>query len=155
MPTDAMTRSDIVVEPIRADNRSDWEALWQGYLAFYESSQPAEDTEVTWTRLHDRSEKMFALGAYDGEELLGIAHYLFHRSFWTAADHCYLQDLFVARDARGHGIGRALIDAVADQALEAGANRLYWLTREDNHAARALYDKVAGWSGFIQYRRSL
>ena len=85
----------------------------------------------------------------------GIVHYLFHRSFWTTADYCYLQDLFVAENARGSGFGRALIESVADKALEAGACRVYWLTREDNHDARVLYDKVASRTGFIQYRMQI
>ena len=96
---------------------------------------------------------MFALGAYTQDRLLGIVHYLFHRSFWTPEDYCYLQDLFVAENARRLGLGRSLIEAVAEKALEAGAGRVYWLTQEDNLTARALYDKVADRSGFIQYRK--
>lgn len=98
---------------------------------------------------------MFALGAYVQDRLLGIVHYLFHRSFWTPEDYCYLQDLFVAENARGSGLGRSLIEAVYDKALEAGAGRVYWLTQEDNLTARALYDKVADRSGFIQYRKMI
>ncbi len=84
---------------------------------------------------------------------IGIAHYLFHRSCWTIGDYCYLQDLFVAEEARGLGAGRALIAAVESEARAAGASRVYWLTQEDNTTARALYDKVADRSGFIQYRK--
>jgi GNAT superfamily N-acetyltransferase len=82
-----------------------------------------------------------------------FAHYLFHRSCWSVGDYCYLQDLFVADDMRGHGAGRALIAAVEQAARAAGASRVYWLTKEDNFAARALYNKVAERSGFIQYRK--
>ena len=52
---------------------------------------------------------MFLLGAYDDGQLVGIVHYLFHRSSWTPADYCYLQDLFVSEKVRGKGVGRALI----------------------------------------------
>ena len=150
-----MMPDNIVIRPIQLSERTDWEPLWQAYLAFYESSQPSVETEVTWARLHDPAEPMFALGALADGKLCGITHYLFHRSFWMSADYCYLQDLFVTSEARGHGLGRAMIEAVADKALEAGAQRLYWLTKEDNLAARALYDRVADRSGFIQYRRTL
>jgi GNAT superfamily N-acetyltransferase len=145
--------ADLVIRPLRPDERADWEPLWNGYLSFYETSLPKEITDVTWRRLHDAGEPMFALGANAEGRLVGIAHYLFHRSCWTIGNYCYLQDLFVAPDARGIGAGRALIAAVEKAARDAGASRLYWLTKEDNMSARALYDKVADRSGFIQYRK--
>ena len=86
---------------------------------------------------------------------MGIVHYLFHRSSWTVGNYCYLQDLFVAEEARGRGLGRALIEAVYDKAREAGASRVYWLTHQDNATARRLYDQVADNLGHIQYRKLL
>ena len=145
--------ADTIIRPLRPDERAAWEPLWNGYLSFYETSLPKEVTDATWARLHDAGEPMFALGAYADGRLVGIAHYLFHRSCWTIGNYCYLQDLFVAKEARGIGAGRALIEAVEKAAREAGASRLYWLTKEDNMSARALYDKVAERSGFIQYRK--
>ena len=142
----------VIIRPISLEQRSQWERLWQSYLEFYGTLQSPQETEVTWTRLHAPNEPMFALGAQTQAGLVGIVHYLFHRSFWTTKDYCYLQDLFVAETARGLGIGRALIETVAENALEAGAGRVYWLTQEDNHTARALYEKVASRTGFIQYR---
>lgn len=147
-----MPGGSAVIRPINRNERADWQRLWQAYLSFYAASQEARDTDVTWARLHDPDEPMFALGACLDGQLLGIVHFLFHRTFWTAQDSCYLQDLFVAETARGLGLGRALIAAVVDKALEANAGRVYWLTQEDNHVARALYDKVAERSGFVQYR---
>lgn len=108
---------------------------------------------MTWARLHDPAEPMHVLGAYLDDRLCGIAHYLFHRSCWTIGDYCYLQDLFVAEGARGRGLGRALITAVEERARAAGASRVYWLTHESNTGARALYDRLAERSGFIQYRK--
>ena len=146
-------KPNLAIRPLRPDERAEWEALWNGYLTFYETSLPKEVSDATWERLHDAREPMFALGAYADDRLVGIAHYLFHRSCWTIGNYCYLQDLFVAQNARGSGAGRALIAAVEKAAREAGASRLYWLTKEDNMSARALYDKVAERSGFIQYRK--
>jgi GNAT superfamily N-acetyltransferase len=145
----------IAVRPLRADEREAWEPLWSGYLGFYETVVRPEVTDMTWQRLHDPSEPMHVLGAFLDGRLVGIVHYLFHRSTWTLGDYCYLQDLFTAADARGLGAGRALIEAVYERAKAAGASRVYWLTHESNAIARSLYDTLADRPGFIQYRRNL
>lgn len=145
--------SEVSIRLVGPNERAVWEPLWNGYLTFYESSVSKETSDVLWTRLHDPAEPMFVLGAYRDGRLIGIAQYIFHRSCWTIGNYCYLQDIFVAPDVRGSGAGRALIVAVESEARKAGASRLHWLTREDNHSARALYDKVADRSGFIQYRK--
>ena len=147
--------SDLTCEirPIRADERAEWESLWQNYQAFYKVVIPDQTTAVTWARLHDPAEAMGVFGAYMNGCLCGIVHYLFHRSCWTVGDYCYLQDLFVAEGARNLGVGRALILAVEDRARAAGASRVYWLTHETNVDARVLYDRLAERSGFIQYRK--
>ena len=143
---------DFVVRPLTAADHGAWLPLWQGYQAFYKAAIAPEVTARTWERLLDPAEPMHVLGADRGGELIGITHYLFHRSCWTTGDYCYLQDLYVAEAARGLGAGRALIEAVSAAAEAAGASRVYWLTAEDN-PARALYDSLARYSGFIQYRR--
>jgi GNAT superfamily N-acetyltransferase len=147
--------AEILVRPVREDERAAWEPLWTGYLAFYGTTLPEATYDTTWRRLHDPSEPMGLLGAYVGGRLLGIVHYLFHRSCWTAGDYCYLQDLFVAGEARKLGLGRALIAATEQAARDAGASRLYWLTHESNSVARALYDRLADRPGHIQYRKIL
>ena len=143
----------VIVRGMTPNERPVWEQLWNGYLSFYETELPAEIKDLTWARLHSPDEPMYLLAASMGERVVGIVHYLFHRSCWTAGNYCYLQDLFVDVSARGQGIGRILIRAVEDAARAAGASRIYWLTKEDNHEARVLYDKVAERSGFIQYRK--
>jgi len=129
--------------------------LWDGYITFYETAIREDVSDMAWKRIHDPAEPMHALGAYVDGKLVGIVHYLFHRSFWTIGNYCYLQDLFVAQGLRGGGVGRALIAAVEKAAREAGASRVHWLTKEDNKTARILYDQVADRSGFIQYRKIL
>jgi GNAT superfamily N-acetyltransferase len=153
MPTLQDPTQDIIIRHVSANERPAWEVLWKGYQTFYEVALSDEVTATTWARLHDAREPMFLLGAYVGGTLAGIVHYLFHRSCWTIADYCYLQDLFVAESARKLGLGRALIEAVEREARAAGASRIYWLTKEDNTTARALYDRLAERSGFIQYRK--
>lgn len=145
--------SAAAIRRLRPDERSAWEPLWKGYLDFYKASVPKHVYDTTWSRLHDPAEPMELLGAYVGDRLRGIVHYLYHRSCWTVGNYCYLQDLFVAEDSRKLGLGRALIEAVYREAREAGASRVYWLTHETNATARALYDTLADRPGFIQYRK--
>ena len=98
---------------------------------------------------------MHAALAWHDDKAVGLVHWIFHRSCWTAGDYCYLQDLYVAEDSRGSGIGRALIEHVYAQAVAAGAARVHWLTQETNYPGRMLYDRIADRSGFIQYRKVL
>jgi len=130
-----------------------WLPLWEGYNAFYARTVTVEVTRMTWTRFFDAYEPMHAVVAEENGRLLGLVHYLFHRNTAMIAPTCYLQDLYTAAEARGKGIGRALIEAVYERAQAAGSPRVYWMTQESNTTARKLYDRVAERSGFIQYRR--
>ena len=151
------------VEPlIRSVVREDfsrWLPLWQGYNKFYgrhgATALPEEITQMTWARFFDAYEPVHCIVAEHEGALLGIVHYLFHRSTISIAPTCYLQDLFTTESARGKGIGRKLIHAVYEQARVAGAARVYWLTHETNTTAMQLYDKVAERSGFVVYRKSM
>jgi GNAT superfamily N-acetyltransferase len=145
----------MTIRPIQAGDRSAWDPLWQGYLTYYESVVAPEVTETTWARLIDPTEEPNGFCAVDDEgRLVGIVHYLFHRSTWATTCYCYLEDLFTDPQARGLGAGRALIEAVYKAAAEAGATRVYWNTQHFNTRARVLYDQVATLSPFIQYRYS-
>ena len=138
-----------LIESLRPEDRAAWEILARGYKAFYRTEVPDAGYEEAWQRLL-RGDDVFALGARMDGRLVGIAHYLFHTMVW-APKVCYLQDLFVAPDVRGRGTARALIEAVAARAREAGAARYYWTTQDHNATARTLYDKIAKYSGFIRY----
>lgn len=149
----ATTKDGIEIRPFTSDDRTAWEPLWQGYLTFYKASLAPEVTETTWRRLLDPAEPMHGLVAVLDGEIVGIVHFLYHRSTWTTGDYCYLQDLFTSEKARNRGVGRALIEAVYEKAQVQGASRVYWLTHETNTSAQALYEKVAARSGFLQYRK--
>jgi GNAT superfamily N-acetyltransferase len=143
---------------VRAATREDfasWEPLWDGYTRFYEREPDAKLTAVTWQRFFDPYEPMSVLVAELNGKIVGIVHYLFHRSTSMIEPTCYLQDLFTADSLRGKGVGHALIEAVYKNAKDAGATRVYWMTHETNTAAMMLYDKVAEKSGFLQYRKEL
>jgi GNAT superfamily N-acetyltransferase len=143
------------IRDLRKEDRPGWEELWGGYLDFYEAPMEAVVIEVTWSRLNDPEEPLTALVAEDDDthELLGFAHCVFHRGTWAVADLCYLEDLFVAPRARRRGVGRALIEGVYALADARKCDRVYWMTREDNHTACTLYDQMARRTGLIQYRR--
>jgi GNAT superfamily N-acetyltransferase len=143
----------IKIGPLSTLDRADWEKLARGYNAFYETILPDSDYDRAWRRLL-ASREIHGLGARSGGRLIGIAHFLFHHNIWRD-EVCYLQDLFVDEAARGNGAARALIDAVADTARKRGASRYYWQTKHDNARARALYDKLARFRGFIRYDYSL
>ena len=153
----------VAVRDLRAEDRAGWEPLWRGYLEFYGAVVADDVTDLTFQRMLDPGPEnnggdMFCIVAEqagpDGVGVLvGLVQCVLHRSTWTAAPYCYLQDLFVSPDARDQGVGRALIEAVYARAEDHGAARVYWLTHETNATARVLYDAVAVRSGFIQYRR--
>lgn len=147
---------DFVVRPPLPTDFDRWLTLWNGYNAFYgRSAASALDEEVTrttWARFFDEAEPVHALVAERAGELIGLAHFLFHRSTISIVDTCYLQDLYTSEAARGHGVGRALIEAVYAAAETAGAQRVYWQTHETNATAMRLYDRVAERSGFVVYR---
>ena len=120
---------------------------------FLQNRIPAQTTDITWARFFNRNEPIYALVAEEDGALIGLVHYLFHRSTWTAGPYCYLQDLFTLETARP--VGRALIEAVYAAAKREGASRVYWLTHETNVEAKKLHDKVAQNLGFVQYRKDL
>lgn len=142
----------MIIRDLAPTDRAQWNALWAGYLAFYESELAPEISDTTFARFHDPAEPMFALVAEQDGALVGIVHCVLHRGTWSIGDFCYLEDLFVAPQARGGGVGRALIEAVYSRADALQCSRVYWLTHESN-PARKLYDQVARHLGFVQYRR--
>lgn len=151
--------SSITVRSIALQDFEAWLPLWLGYNRFYGRSGPTalagEVTAMTWSRFFDVYEPVHALVAESGGELVGLTHYLFHRSTTRIVPVCYLQDLFTTESVRGRGVGKALIEAVYKQARAAGCDRVYWQTHETNATAMRLYDQVAEKSGFVVYAKAL
>src|SRR5689334_1757527 len=143
----------VTIRPVSPDDYARWLPLWDGYNAFYGRAGPTaldpEVTRTTWDRFFDADEPMHALVAEEDGTLLGLAHYLYHRSTTSIGPSCYLQDLFTRTEPRGRGIGRALIEAVYAVARAAGSSRVYWQTHETNDTAMRLYDRLAEKSGFL------
>jgi len=154
-----MTTATATTRPIQRTDLAGWRPLWDGYNRFYgrdgATALPEAITQATWERFFSTTEPVHALVAEWQGRVVGLAHYLFHRSTTRLADVCYLQDLYTEEGLRGRGVGRALILATYEAARAAGSSRVYWQTHAGNAAGRALYDKVAGHHGFIVYSREL
>jgi GNAT superfamily N-acetyltransferase len=150
---------DVSIRAVTRQDYEQWLPLWDGYNAFYgragATALSPDITAMTWARFFDAYEPVHALVAERGGNLLGLTHYLFHRSTTLIEPTCYLQDLFTNEAARGKGVGRALIAGVYERARRAGSSRVYWQTHETNQTAMLLYDKVAERSGFVIYRKLL
>jgi len=149
----------VSVRFVTREDYAEWLPLWEGYNRFYGrfdgTALPEEVTRTTWSRFFDAYEPVWARVAEADGGLVGLVHYMFHRSTITIEPTCYLQDLFTAEAARGKGVGRALIEAVYTQARLSGVVNVYWRTHASNATARRLYDAVAEDSGFVVYRRRL
>jgi GNAT superfamily N-acetyltransferase len=148
-----------LVRDIQQRDSPEWKILWDGYNEFYgrkdATALPELITNMTWSRFFDGYEPIHALVAERSGQLVGLVHFLFHRSSIALRSNCYLQDLFTLEAARGQGVGRALIEEVYRRAEQAGSGRVYWQTHETNTQAMKLYDQVAEKSGFIVYRKNL
>lgn len=147
----------VLVRPVARADYDQWLPLWDGYNAFYgRHGATALDlaiTATTWQRFFDDEEPVHALVAEADGQLIGLTHFLYHRSTTAIGPTCYLQDLFTSEAARGKGVGRALIEGVYARAQSAGAVRVYWQTHETNATAMRLYDSIAQRSGFVVYAR--
>ena len=143
----------INIRMAQATDFDPWLVLWKAYQIFYKTNIPEETTAITWSRFHNPSEPMHCAVAELHGKVIGMVHYIEHRSCWTSGDYMYLQDLFVELPMRGRGVGRALIVHVYERAAASGASRVWWLTHESNKDAMFLYDRIADKSGFVQYRK--
>ena len=159
MQTGEPTTAQVRIRTVEPDDFPAWKVLWDGYNAFYgrhgATALPAEITLTTWSRFFDAYEPMHALVAEHDGKLIGLVHFLLHRSTIQLHPNCYLQDLFTAEAARGKGVGRSLIEQVYAWAKAQRVERVYWQTHETNTTAMRLYDTVAEKSGFVVYRKQI
>lgn len=144
--------AEIRIRPLEAGDEPAWRKLWSGYSRYYQVTIDAGTTQHTWDRLMAISSPVKAIVADSADEgVVGIANYILHENTWEVAPVCYLEDLFVAPDLRGTGVGRQLIDWLVAAMAREGWSRLYWMTKENNYRARGLYDKYAPRDGFVRY----
>lgn len=143
------------IRSVEREDKAIWRELFDGYLQFYKIELVEELVQLTWERLLDPNFNSFGLVAESESEVMGIAHYSFQNSTWAIKNYCYLEDLFVARDARGKGLGKLFIDSILEIARKEGSSRLYWNTDATNEVARKLYDRYTKASEKVQYRIQL
>jgi GNAT superfamily N-acetyltransferase len=141
----------VTIRPFAAADRAAWDGMWAGYLAFYETSLPPGVSDGTWARFVAPAPGHVGLIADSGEGPLGFAHAILHPGTWSPKPVCYLEDLYVNEAARGRGVGRALIEALAGKGRAEGWLRIYWQTGAANTNARALYDKIAQRTDWLRY----
>jgi len=146
---------DVQIKPVTPDDHAQWLPLWQAYLRFYKTELPESVSQSTWERLLDGSEPTHAALAWKDGNAVGMVHFIYHRSNWSIHNACYLQDLIVAPDQRGTGIGRLLIEHVYATAKQDGCDKVHWLTHETNATAIQLYERIAERPGYIQFRKLL
>ncbi|MGG6893262.1 GNAT family N-acetyltransferase [Rhizobium sp. BR 315] len=142
----------VTIRDARPEDEARWRSLWDGYLAFYRVTIAPDITDATWRRVFDPASAIFMRVAEVDGEVKGFTLCITHEGTWTLAPDCYLEDLFVDESARGHGVGRALLDDLVALCKENGWGRLYWHTEEGNATARKLYDTYVKSDGHIRYR---
>lgn len=144
----------IDIRRVTQDDHAVWCDLWTGYLEFYESAVSEEVYATTFKRLLSDDPWMpSGLLAWIDGKAVGLVHYLYYAHCWRVERVCYLQDLYAAPEARGTGVGRALIEAVYAQADAEDAPGVYWMTQDHNATARRLYDRIGTLTPFIKYQR--
>ena len=146
---------DLVIRPVRSDERDAWQVLWKGYQEYYETNLDGV-TDSLWERLMAQDEDgPFCLVAEHDGQLLGLVQYLFHGTTWSPQQRIYLHDLYTVPEARGKRVGRRLIEAVYHEGKKRDCDQVYWLTQDFNEDGRRLYDKVASLTPFIKYMKKL
>lgn len=151
--------SKILVRDVSKSDYDQWRPMWDQYNEFYgrigETALSEEIVQSTWNRLIEPSEPVHCLVAECDNQLVGLAHFIFHRSTIRIEDTCYLQDLFSVPKLRGNGIGRSLVLEFYVRAKMAGTIGVYWHTHSTNRTAMQLYDQLASNTEFIVYRQNL
>ncbi len=126
----------IKVRPFTNNDFPQWLPLWN---ANNQGHEDALVTTETWGRIVDPNAQVHGLGAFDGDTLKGLVHYITHPTTGHVKPVCYMQDLFVAPAHRKKGIARKLVKALEAKGRQEKWARLYWLAEGKNEAAQNLY----------------
>lgn len=146
----APTRLRIVA--VTDAHRQDWERLYQQYANFYGVEQTPQMRARVWSWINDPAHEVEGLVAVDADgRAIGLAHFRPFARPLAAATGGFLDDLFVAPEARGSGAAQALLDALADIGRARGWSLIRWITADDNYRARAAYDRVSDRTKWLTY----
>ncbi len=140
------------VIPIEQRHRAAWDALYAGYAEFYRVAQTPQMRDAVWAWLHEPSHELCGLIAEDDAgRAVGLAHYRAFARPLRAVTGCFLDDLFVDPTMRGSGAAPAMLAALRALARERGWDVVRWITADDNHRARTLYDNHATRTWWVTY----
>lgn len=144
--------SRYIIRNVQLDDRAQWDALYAGYARFYRVDQTADMRDTVWRWLHDEHHETYGLVAENSSgQLIGLAHFRAFARPLSATTGCFLDDLFVAPDARGKKVADALIEHIRAQAREQGWSVVRWITADGNYRARAVYDRLAVRTNWLTY----
>jgi GNAT superfamily N-acetyltransferase len=142
----------VVIRPVVESDLFAWHALYSGYGEFYGNPLTDEKAVLVWGWLSDPNHGLTALVAEDAQgALVGLAHYRVFPRALAGGTGLYLDDLFVAEEARMAGVGTALIEHVREIAKADGHSVVRWITAADNERAQAVYDKLATRTSWVTY----
>ena len=128
------------IRDARAADEAGFRRLWDGYLAFYHVTLDPAVTDQTWSRILDPASPLSARLAVDSAGTVrGFAVWHHHIATWHLANDLYLEDLFVRPEARGAGLGKALLAHLAKLALERGCARFEWWVLDWNEPSIGFY----------------
>ena len=144
----------LIIRPVETTDRAAWDVLYEGYAAFYEVPQDGEMRDLVFGWLMDAEHEVNGLVAENDGDVIGLTHYRPFASPLRAGMNCFLDDLFVSPDARGHGAAQALIEGVSQVARDNGWGVVRWITADNNYRARGVYDGLATRTGWITYDKT-
>ena len=151
-----MKESFLTIRPLEAGDEAAWRALWADYCRFYETTVPETVTAHLWRRLIAPDGTVRGVAALnEAGTLAGFAHYVLHPHTWSEKTLCYLEDLYVAPEARGQRIASRLIEHLMALGREKDWKRVYWHTDTHNETARRVYDRFAPADDYVRYTIAL
>jgi GNAT superfamily N-acetyltransferase len=164
-PTPARSLSEGVrILPTLEPHHASWRQLYLAYAHFYRTSLDEAALDRVWGWLQDDVHPLvgrvaIAPGGGPGdsgvEEVIGLIHFRPVPVPLEACDAGFVDDLFVDPAWRGSGVAEALMAAAAAEGRRRGWSSLQWVTADDNHRARALYDRIAEHTTWVTYEMTL
>ena len=145
------TDSGVVVRAVTEEDRASWRKLYRGYRDFYKVPHSDEAIDTVWSWLHDSDHETRGLVALVDGVPLGLAHYRTFARPLSASHGLFLDDLFTSSEARGRGVGSALLARLAEIVRDENATVVRWITAGDNATARSLYDRVSMQTPWVTY----
>jgi len=141
----------VLVRGLTLADEPRWRELYGEYLDFYEAQKSVTSIDLVWQRLTSELPQIQSHVAVLDGLVVGFCHFHYQVSTWSDTTQCYLEDMYVDEAVRRQGVARTLIEQVKVQAASDSATEMYWITRQSNLRAQALYDKVATKTDFIRY----